>query len=237
MRVDTAKTVRELALEVPHATRVFEKLGIDYCCGGGKSLEEACSVAQVSVDEVLQSLDTTAPADSGVDWKTASLRELIEHILSRHHAYVKAEIPRLQALLAKVNSVHGERHPELAAIQDEFRAVSGELLMHCMKEEQILFPYIGEMETARLQRRAVEPPMFGTVRSPIQMMIMEHDSAGEALRTIRQASNGFTAPADGCVSYQTLYRALAEFEADLHQHTHLENNILFPRAVEMEGSF
>lgn len=236
MRVDAAKTVRELAVELPHATRVFEKLGIDYCCGGGKSLEEACSTARVAVDEVLQSLETPAPANGGVDWKTAPLAELIEHILTRHHAYVKGEIPRLEALLAKVYSVHGERHPELASIQESFRGLGQELLMHCMKEEQILFPYIIEMEKAVTQRRPASPPMFGTVRNPIQMMIMEHDSAGDALRSIREASSGFSAPADACISFQTLYRAMADFEADLHEHIHLENNILFPRAVAMESS-
>ncbi len=235
MKVDAAKTVRELAVELPQATRVFENLGIDYCCGGGKSLQEACSAANIPVDEVLLSLETPAPSNGRVDWKTAPLRELIEHILSRHHSYVRAEIPRLEALLAKVYAVHGANHPELAGIQESFRGLGQELLMHCMKEEQILFPYIIEMEKAVAQRRAAAPPMFGTVRNPVQMMIMEHDSAGEALRSMREASAGFTAPADACVSFQTLYRAMAEFEADLHQHIHLENNILFPRAVEMEN--
>jgi regulator of cell morphogenesis and NO signaling len=235
MRVDAVKTVRELAVELPHATRVFEKVGIDYCCGGGKSLEEACSAAHVSVEQVLESLETPAPSNGGVEWKIAPLQELIEHILTRHHAYVKSEIPRLEALVAKVYSVHGERHPELAGIQQSFLGLGQELLMHCMKEEQILFPYIIQMENSVTQRRAVSPPMFGTVRNPIHMMMMEHDSAGDALRSIREASSGFTAPGDACISFQTLYRALAEFEADLHQHIHLENNILFPRAVEMEN--
>jgi regulator of cell morphogenesis and NO signaling len=233
--VDAAKTVRELAVELPHATRVFEKLGIDYCCGGGRSLKEACSVAQVAVDEVLASLDAPALSNDSVDWNSAPLTELVEHILSRHHTFVKTEIPRLEALLAKVHSVHGERHPELREIQQAFRGLGQELLMHCMKEEQILFPYIIAMESSHRQGRAAAPPMFGTVRNPIHMMMMEHDSAGDALRSIRDATSGFTAPADACISFQTLYRALAEFEADLHQHIHLENNILFPRAVEMEN--
>jgi len=235
MRVDAAKTVRELAVELPHATRVFEKLGIDYCCGGGKSLEQACAAASVPVEQVLESLQTPAPPDTEGEWNTAPLQSLIEHILARHHAFVRAEIPRLEALLAKVNSVHAERHPELGQIQDSFRGLGQELLMHCMKEEQILFPYIIEMEQTLAQRRPVRPPMFGTVRNPVQMMMMEHDSAGAVLRAIRQASSGFTAPEDACISYQTLYRALADFEADLHQHIHLENNILFPRAVQMEN--
>ena len=235
MTVDTAKTVRELAVELPQATRVFEQLGIDYCCGGSRTLEQACAAARVPVSQVLESLAGTGAASSAAsDWTAASMSELIDHIVATHHAYVKSETPRLAQLLAKVVSVHGQNHPELLQIQAAFRGLGAELSMHLMKEEQILFPYIKEMEVAVKAGRPVPPPMFGSVRSPIQMMVMEHDSAGDALRAIRETSNGFTTPPDACISYQTLYRALLEFEADLHQHIHLENNLLFPRAVEME---
>jgi regulator of cell morphogenesis and NO signaling len=238
MRVDASRTVRELAVEVPNATRVFEKLGIDYCCGGGKSLQEACAAARLPVDQVLQSLESEAgaPRTGSAPRETDSLAALIEHILTRHHTYVKAEVPRLEQLIAKVVSVHGENHPELLRVRDTFRGLGQELTMHCMKEEQILFPYIIEMEETASRKGRLHPPMFGTVRNPIHMMVMEHDSAGGALHTIREVTGGFTAPADACISYQTLYKALAEFEADLHQHIHLENNILFPRAVQMEAA-
>ena len=237
MSVDTAKTVRELAIEYPQATRVFETLGIDYCCGGGKSLEEACAAQKLAVADVLATLELQAEAGAkpASEWQTGSLAELIAHIVGKHHAYVKTEVPRLEQLLAKVCSVHGQNHPELNTIRETFAGLGQELSMHLMKEENILFPYIVEMETARTSLRAVRPPMFGTVRNPVQMMIMEHDSAGDALRSIRQLSSGFTAPDDACISFRTLYNALQEFEADLHQHIHLENNILFPRAVAMEN--
>ena len=237
MSVDTAKTVRELAIEYPQATRVFETLGIDYCCGGGKSLEEACAAQKLAVADVLATLELQAEAGAkpASEWQTGSLAELIAHIVGKHHAYVKTEVPRLEQLLAKVCSVHGQNHPELNTIRETFAGLGQELSMHLMKEENILFPYIVEMETARTSLRAVRPPMFGTVRNPVQMMIMEHDSAGDALRSIRQLSSGFTAPDDACISFRTLYSALQEFEADLHQHIHLENNILFPRAVAMEN--
>ncbi len=235
--LSATKTVRELAVEVPSATRVFERLGIDYCCGGGQSLEEACSSAKVKVDDVLRTLEAeAAPAAiaAAVDWTSASLAKLIDHIVATHHAYVKAEVPRLEQLIAKVASVHGQNHPELKQVQSEFRTLGAELGMHMMKEEQILFPYIADMEAAVEAGRSIPPCVFGTVQNPVQMMVMEHDAAGENLHAMREATDGFRAPADACVSYTTLYRALAEFEADLHQHIHLENNILFPRAVEME---
>jgi regulator of cell morphogenesis and NO signaling len=175
--------------------------------------------------------DNAAPA---ADWQKGPLAELIDHIVSTHHAYVKSEVPRLEQLLAKVCTVHGQNHPELMSIQASFQALGAELSLHLMKEENILFPYIKQMEASVNAGRGVPTPMFGSVQNPVQMMVREHDSAGDALRSIRETSNGFTTPPDACISYQTLYRALLEFEADLHQHIHLENNILFPRAVAME---
>ena len=148
--------------------------------------------------------------------------------------YTRDALARITQLLDKVCSVHGANHPELRGIQTTFAALRQELTMHMMKEEMMLFPYIVRMEEAVLADEPVLPPPFGTVRNPVAMMMREHDGAGEDLREIRAASNGYTAPADGCITYQTLYRALAEFEADLHQHIHLENNILFPRALKME---
>lgn len=233
--LDTAKTVREIAVEMPHATRVFEKLGIDYCCGGGKTLEQACAAANIGVSAVLESLNATTVPDAGSDWNTASLAALVNHIVETHHNYVKSETPRIEALLAKVCSVHGGRHPELFEVQKMFRELGAELASHMMKEEQILFPYIVRAEQASAPGRPPIAPPFGTVRNPIQMMIMEHDSAGDLLREIRSITQDYTPPADGCISYQTLYRALLEFEADLHQHIHLENNLLFPRAIAMEN--
>jgi regulator of cell morphogenesis and NO signaling len=238
MTIAVEKTVSELALEIPNATRVFEKLGIDYCCGGGKSLEEACAAARVPSDEVLNALAAAAQPGTPVehDWPSELLADLVEHIIQTHHKYTREEIGRLQALLVKVCSVHGRNHPELATIQETFRGLSQELTMHMMKEEMVLFPYIVRMEEAVLQKEPVLPPPFGRVENPVRMMMEEHDSAGEALRAMRQASRGYAVPDDGCVSYRTLYQALEAFEADLHQHIHLENNILFPRAVKMEES-
>jgi regulator of cell morphogenesis and NO signaling len=233
----TEKTVRELAIENPAATRVFERLQIDYCCGGNRTLDDACRTAGVPLEGVLRLLEEAAavPAPAaGRDWLIAPLSDLAAHIRETHHAYTRDALARIAQLLEKVCSVHGANHPELRGIQSTFTALRQELTMHMMKEEMMLFPYIVRMEEAVLANEPVLPPPFGTVRNPVAMMMREHDGAGEDLREIRAASNGYTAPADGCITYQTLYRALAEFEADLHEHIHLENNILFPRALQME---
>jgi regulator of cell morphogenesis and NO signaling len=236
MSISATKTVRELAVEVPNATRVFENLGIDYCCGGKRSLSEACDAAKLPVDEVIKALSAAAKPASSADCQlhSGSLAELIDHIVRTHHKFTREETVRLQTLLDKVCGVHGKNHPELLGIRETFLGLAHELSLHLMKEENVLFPYIIRMEEASFQNEPMLPAPFGTVQNPIRMMMQEHDGAGEALRHIRQASNHFTAPEDACLSYQTLYQALAGLEADLHQHIHLENNILFPRAAAME---
>jgi regulator of cell morphogenesis and NO signaling len=238
MTVITAKTVPEVALENPAATRVFERFGIDYCCGGNQALEQACQRAGVSFDEVVDSIEmeevTARGAKQVHDWQSEPLSELITHIKNTHHKYTREETVRLSALLEKVCSVHGKNHPELFGIRDTFGGLSQELMTHLMKEEMVLFPYIERMEESVIQREPVLPAPFGSVQNPVVVMEHEHDSAGAALRSIRKASNDFVPPAEACISYQTLYKALADFEADLHLHIHLENNILFPRAIAME---
>lgn len=237
MNLATSKTVGELALEIPGATRVFENLGIDYCCGGKQSLAEACLAAGVTAESVIKSLEHVNSSHAVFEepnFLTATLAELIDHIVEKHHVFTKTEIARLGALIDKVHGVHGQNHPELAEIKSLFASLSAELEPHMMKEERVLFPYVSGMEEAVRNQRPVGDPPFGTVRNPIQMMMLEHDGAGYLLKQIRKFSSNYALPADACISYQTLYQALDAFEKDLHQHIHLENNILFPRAVEME---
>jgi regulator of cell morphogenesis and NO signaling len=237
MSVITEKTVRELTLENAGAARLFEKLGVDYCCGGNRTLEQACHAANISVDRVLEALETALPSTANApdgNWPTEPLAGLISHITATHHKYTRDEIARLGPLFAKVCSVHGANHPELLQLRELFAGLAQELTAHLMKEEMVLFPYIVRMEEAVVEKAPILPPPFGTVQNPVAMMEHEHDSAGNALRAMRQVSNGFAAPPDACTSFRTLYNALAELEADLHQHIHLENNILFPRAIEME---
>lgn len=242
MPVDINKTVRDLAVELPYATRVFENLGIDYCCGGKRPLQEACAASGIAVERVVESLDQAQAASdenkqtAGQSWADRSIDEIIDRILERHHAYIREQAPLIQQKFAKVVSKHVERHPELQRAQALFESLSEELMLHLMKEEQILFPYLRRMEESQISGEPLPPSCFGTVRNPIAMMFSEHDSAGEVLKRIRKETGDLNAPEDACVTFQSLYRDLLDFEADLHQHIHLENNILFPRALQMEGA-
>jgi regulator of cell morphogenesis and NO signaling len=234
MSVEISKTVRELVLANPAAARTLEQFGIDYCCGGNKSLAETCANASVPVEQVVGALEKPQSVPDARDWQIAPLAQLIQYIVEKHHAFTREEIKRLESLLAKVVSVHGTNYPELTRVQSVFRKLDKELTMHMMKEEEILFPYIEEMEAAVNAKRSLPSCMFGTVQNPVRMMMMEHDSTADALREMGALTNSYAVPADGCVSYQMLYRALPAFEADLHEHIHLENNILFPRSIQME---
>jgi regulator of cell morphogenesis and NO signaling len=238
MTIEATQTVGELAAELPGATREFEKLGIDYCCGGSRSLGQACTQANISVDEALARLQKGLAANGPQEernWKSEPLTELISHINSTHHVFVREECPRIEKLAAKVVSVHRQNHPELLQVQEAFSNLANELSVHLMKEEQILFPYVTMMEEAAAAGETAPPSMFGTVANPVRMMMQEHDGAGDALKNLRAITKDYALPADACVSYKTLYEALQGFEADLHQHIHLENNILFPRAVALEA--
>jgi len=239
MAIETTQTVGELAAQCPGAAGEFEKLGIDYCCGGTRTLGEACAEAQITVEQAVARLHEGLSASSAKDarnWQAASLADLIAHIVGTHHVFVRSECPRLESLTAKVVTVHGANHPELPQVQEIFSGLAQELSVHLMKEEQILFPYLTRMEEAALAGEPAPPAMFGTVVNPVRMMMQEHDGAGDALKKLRTVTSDYTVPADACVSYTTLYDALKAFEADLHQHIHLENNILFPRAVALEST-
>jgi regulator of cell morphogenesis and NO signaling len=240
MAISSTMKVRDVVLELPQATRVFEKLKIDYCCGGDKPLGEACATAGVEVANLERMLEEAERAEvqgeGSLDFQKATLTELMGHILDKHHVYTKEEMTRLEPLIEKVISAHGENHPELRGVGGLFQQLCADLRPHMLKEEQILFPYILEMEKASLQNRPAPFPPFGTVKNPVRMMMMEHETVGDLLRELRALSSNYTVPPDGCISYQTLYQALEAFEKDLHQHIHLENNILFPRAIELEGS-
>ncbi|SRR5579883_3181474 len=228
MTLNTNQTVREIAIQNPASVRIFEQLGIDYCCGGRRPLSEACEKAGVPLEKAIGMLAALEAAEvPRQEW--TSLRDLISHIVTNHHAYVRSEIPRLTALAAKVARKHGPLHPELLAIEETFTALAEELTAHLMKEESILFPYIGQMEAG-----VAPTSCFGSVEFPIARMLAEHDDAGALTAQIRSYAKNFEAPEGACPSYRGLYQGLADFEKDLHQHIHLENNLLFPRAVEME---
>jgi regulator of cell morphogenesis and NO signaling len=236
MNITSETKVGELAAANPAATRVLEKAGVDYCCGGQKSLHDACMHAGVSEEDILKRLqeNQASVGESDKNWLDAPLNDLTEHIRSKHHHYVREAIDRIQPLASKVKGKHEANHPELAEIHQLFKQVSREMLAHMQKEEMILFPYIEGIERAAKGLERIERPFFETVRNPVHAMMEEHDAAAALARQIREKSAGYAPPQDACMSYQALYRELQEFETDLHQHVHLENNILFPRAVELE---
>lgn len=238
MTIDTSQTVASLAVAKPASTWVLEGLGIDYCCGGNRSVAEACAAAGISAEELdrrLADAETAqAPAGVAADWSKAALKDLVAHIVDTHHAYLNRELPRLVEMFDKVLEAHGKNHTELGAMCERFGELDNELMSHMFKEEHVLFPYITRLETAREWGEEVAPPPFGSVRFPIRMMLGEHDSAGEALQILRAESENYTVPPDGCPTFHALYNGLKGLEADLHQHIHLENNILFPRAIELE---
>lgn len=237
--INSQSTVREVALQVPESTRLFERLKIDYCCGGNQPLAQACAAAGVDVGDMMGMLEgvsqSSAEEKSDIAFQNASLPDLIKHIVETHHVFTKSEMERLQSLVDKVLNAHGGNHPELVHVSELWLQLCSDLKPHMFKEEQILFPYIVAMTQAAEHNQATPFAPFGTVNNPIRMMMKEHDTAGQILRELRALTCDYKVPADACISYQTLYAALENFEKDLHQHIHLENNILFPKASDMEA--
>jgi regulator of cell morphogenesis and NO signaling len=232
--IDLTTTIGQLVTERPHRARVFERFGIDYCCGGKRPLGEVCAEQKVNVETLLGALreaDAAPVRQDDRDWSQATLAELIEHIMSTHHACLNAELPRLAGLLDKVFQVHSERHAELRECRDVFQALKEELDAHMQKEEMVLFPLIAQMEGSQLAVRS----HCGSVKNPIHVMEMEHDSAGAALARMRSLTRDYEPPTDACNSYRALLGGLAGLEADLHRHVHKENNVLFPRAIKLEA--
>jgi regulator of cell morphogenesis and NO signaling len=235
---NTAKTVREIALEQPSSIRVFERFGIDYCCGGRKPLADACGERNLKVADVIAALESAAgtAGPAGSDWAQASMTQLIGHIVTTHHEYVKSELPRLAMLAERVVNRHGDTQAHLPALKEVLGQLDEELTHHLAKEEHVLFPYISKLEEAHTSGGTLPQGCFGTVANPIAMMTSEHDAAGEMLAQIEKLTNNFTTPVGACPTYLAFYAGLKEFEQDLHQHIHLENNILFPRAIELEAA-
>ncbi len=230
--IDTTMTVAQLVTERPARARVFEALGIDYCCGGKKSLQQACDEKNLHVDEVVrQLLETDQQTDAEErDWSQATLTELCEHIVQTHHEYLKNELPPISDLARKVMEAHAEHHPEWNAVRETYENLRFELQLHMQKEEHVLFPAIMQMEQANAPLRFP----FGTVANPIRVMEDEHDNAAAALEELRQLTGNYTPAEDACPTTRALLHALETLEKDLHLHIHKENNILHPRAIALE---
>lgn len=228
-------TVGELVAEDYRRAGVFSKYGIDFCCGGKRSLQEACRRKNVSSEVLITELtkldEKTETSDERFnEWEPDVLAE---YIVKTHHRYVREKIPEISTYSGKVARVHGDRHPEVIEIATIFNRLAEELSSHLEKEENILFPYIRHMVLAKINGTHPNQPFFGTVENPIQMMEKEHDDAGREMARIEELSNAYNAPDDACTTFRILYQNLNAFDEDLHKHIHLENNILFPKVLQL----
>lgn len=227
-------TVGDIVATDFRAAEVFERFGIDFCCDGRRSFDDACRRAAADPGVVLTALNAIPRPHAEDDMTEWPLERLIDHIETTHHAYVRRALPSIARHLVKLIEAHGDRHPELVQVGDAFAGISDELQQHMLKEERVLFPHVRELAERQGQTCARVTSPFGTVENPIGMMEREHRDAAEALELIRQLTGGYTVPSDGCTTYAVCMSELAQFERDLHRHVHLENNVLFPRAVVLE---
>ena len=227
-------TLAQIVNSNHRAASVFEKYHLDFCCKGKRSLAEACNEQQLILSSVTEELREifSKTGNGDIDFDKVSLTQLCDYIVQTHHAYVKNEMPQIYAYLHKVALKHGERHPELNKIFQIFAAVKEEMEEHMKKEEMILFPRIKELEKLGHIENGQFQVNIGYLQSPINVMEHEHDHAGTQLNEIRVLTNDYTSPQDACTTYRLSFAALQAFEIDLHQHVHLENNILFPKAIE-----
>jgi len=234
------ETLGEIAAKDLRKAEIFKKYGIDFCCGGKKTVKEACEEQGLDVTKIEQELQQADKASSysrPLPYNEWSLDFLTDYIVNNHHAYLKKNLPDIRAYANKVMQVHRASHPELDKVHQLAEAIATELSTHMHKEEQALFPYIKQLAIAAKEKHTPATNPFGSIQSPINLMEMEHASVGDALAQLHHITKAYTIPEDACASYTLLYKMLAELEEDTHLHIHLENNILFPKAVELEKSF
>jgi regulator of cell morphogenesis and NO signaling len=230
------KTIGEIVTEDYRAAAVFNNYKIDFCCNGNKNFDDVCKNNNINADTLINDLNSVKKrsTDESIDYNSWSLDLLSDYIEKKHHRYIEEKTPEIKGYLEKTYEAHGKEHPELLRIKEEFENSAGELAMHMKKEELILFPYIRKMAVANYRNEKVSLPQFGTVENPIQAMIYEHNVEGDRFKEISKLSNNYSVPEDGCNTYRVAYSLLKEFEEDLHMHIHLENNILFPKAIKLE---
>lgn len=230
------ETIGEIVAKDFRKAQVFKKFGIDFCCGGKKTVAEVCSKKGLDPEQVQQELSALDAIEGphNRDFQKWEAGFLSDYIINTHHQYIKDNTPFILELAQKVARVHGQYHPETVKVAEVFSRVGQDMMLHMMKEEKILFPFIKELANTYNAGGILEPASFGKVSGPIQLMESEHEQAGEEMEIIRQLTSGYQLPSDACNSYTILYKKLEEYENDLHEHVHLENNILFPKAIELE---
>lgn len=230
------KTIGELVAEDYRTATVFEAFGIDFCCKGNKTMDEVCEAKGIDKQLLLDDLDKikTTETTNSVDYNSWPPDLLADYIEKKHHRYVEERSVLLKQYLEKICMVHGKQHPELYKIKELFLESAGDLAVHMKKEELVLFPFIRKLVLAKKDKTSFSVPPFGTIQNPIEMMKHDHDNEGDRFRQIAEISNNYQAPLDACNTYKVAFSLLKEYEADLHLHIHLENNILFPRSIELE---
>jgi len=235
MLVQKENRIGDVVADNFRAAKIFEDFGLDFCCGGKKTIQQACSEKGINPETVLSNLTVAdAPTVSSAHFNKWDLDFLIDYIITNHHSYVTNEVTTIEHHMQKVLSKHGEKNPELYSVNNFFNELKEELLIHMQKEEKMLFPYIKKMVLVQKNELEFPHPPFGSVSSPVAVMEAEHENAGKLIHELRKTANNFTPPDDACTTFRILYSELAEFESDLHIHIHLENNILFPKAIELE---
>lgn len=224
-----------VAKDYRYAT-VFQNNKIDFCCQGNRTIEEACASKRKDIDKLLAQLTDVATFNdsAATDFNSWPLDLLADYIQKKHHRYVESRITEIKPMLAKIVEVHGAMQPELVEVEKLFLESAGELTAHMKKEEFILFPFVKKLVHASEEKTELTPGQFGTVASPVAMMMDDHAVEGERFRKIAELSDDYTPPKGACTTYKVTYSLMKEFEQDLHLHIHLENNILFPKAVELE---
>ncbi len=227
-------TLGEIVRNNYHAAAVLEKFSLDFCCNGNRKIEEACNGAGVDPALVIDELKSLGTQHDRINFDAWPLHMLIDYIVKRHHAYVEEKVPLIKGYLDKICNVHGSRHPELLEIRSIFFEVGGELIAHLKKEELMLFPFIKRLEQANGSTGSVQSPLFKSVSSPVEMMKDDHAIEGEKLARVAALTNHYKIPEDACNTFAVTWQFLQEFERDLHMHIHLENNILFPKAIELD---
>ncbi|WP_035648786.1 iron-sulfur cluster repair di-iron protein [Flavobacterium sp. ASV13] len=233
------KTIGSFVAEDFRTAAVFSKYKIDFCCKGNRTVTEVCEKQNIDADILLENVLQVAQSENNgsIDFNSWPLDLLADYIEKTHHRYVEEKTNVLLPFLDKLCKVHGANHPELFRINELFIGCAGELAQHMKKEELVLFPFVKRMVKTKESDGILSQPTFGTVSNPIAMMMNEHDNEGERFREIAELTNNYTPPADACTTYRVTFAMLKEFEADLHKHIHLENNILFPKAVVLEKDF
>lgn len=232
------KTIGDFVAEDFRTAEVFKKYHIDFCCKGGRTVEEACEKKNVNPEDIYKELDEVANRKAAdIDFNSWPLDLLADYVEKTHHRYVEEKSAMLIPYLNKLCKVHGDRHPELYEINELFLGSAQDLGAHMKKEELILFPFIKKMVEAKRTGETLPAPRFGTVENPVAMMKEEHEAEGDRFVKIAELTNNYQFPADACGTYQVTFRMLEDFQNDLHKHIHLENNILFPKAIALEKTF